>query len=233
MKILLFISLFFSLYARENPFFPYQNQKDLILTNNNTEKFTPLQQASILLPNSARVLKKVIIEIQNLDGSISKRELVLNQGIDWHLPIFISQNYNTAVNNTKKAIVEKKIKKDKKSVKSNKNVKKIKKEISPVNQFQLLCKYRFIHFYYKENELLIDTEDTLIRDFLLPNPHRIVLDFKKKAFFSTYKKRLNKKFFKSIVIGNHKGYYRVVLTLDGKYTYTIQKNKYNTKIVLH
>ncbi len=232
MKILLlFALLILSLNARENPFFPYQNQKDLVLTNNQTEQFTPLKQTSILLPNSARVLKKVTVEIQNLDGSISKRELILNQSIDWHLPIFISQNFNNAINSPKKNIRKKQIKTRKKTTKSNKNT--IKKDIPPVNQFQMLCKHGFINFYYKNNELLVDTDDVLIRDFLLPSPHRIVLDFKKKAFFSTYKKRLNKKYFKSIVIGNHKGYYRVVLTLDGKYTYTIKKNKLNIKIVLH
>jgi hypothetical protein len=62
----------------------------------------------------------------------------------------------------------------------------------------------------------------MIRHFVLVEPFRVVFDFKANRNFLTYNKQLNS-FIKKIVIGNHDGFYRVVLYTDGVYKPIIKK----------
>ena len=86
--------------------------------------------------------------------------------------------------------------------------------------------------YIKNKKILIETNDKLIRDFFLIDPFRIVLDFKREANFLTTQKNLKDHFVKKIVVGNHKGYYRVAIFFDAKYLYKITKTKKGIKIEL-
>jgi len=58
-------------------------------------------------------------------------------------------------------------------------------------------------------------------------PHRIVLDFKtdKEIEIKNSVKEKNDEcnIFKEIRMGNHDGYYRVVIELDGHYRYNLKK----------
>ena len=86
--------------------------------------------------------------------------------------------------------------------------------------------------YIKNKKILINTKDKLIRHFFLVKPFRIVLDFKKDADFLTIKKNLKNSIVKKVVVGNHTGYYRVVIYFDAKYMYKITKTDEGVKIEL-
>jgi hypothetical protein len=66
----------------------------------------------------------------------------------------------------------------------------------------------------------------MIWNFLLTKPHRIVCDFKRDIDIRTYKKEVaSKGIIEKVKLGNHKGYYRVVIELDGYYRYKLQSSK--------
>ena len=101
-KVFAVIFLFLiSLHARENPFFPSDGELDLSLTTNQTADYQPLKQATITLPSTARVLQKVTISYKNLDGTIEEKSIELQNSIDWHLPLFISQSYTSSFDDVK------------------------------------------------------------------------------------------------------------------------------------
>ena len=202
--LLLALSLFVSLQARENPFFPSEGEKDLPFTSNESTKIPKLKKASITLPSHARVIKKVTIEYENLDASVEKRSIDLNNAVDWHLPIFISQNY--AEQTVQKALDT-----------------SIKKVIKKKNVYKSVGKIKHSAFFVSDKNLKIVTDDKLIRNFLLGQPHRIVMDFSRESSLKTYIKDIEKSVFTKIRIGNHDGYYRVVIELDGYYRYKLKK----------
>jgi hypothetical protein len=94
------------------------------------------------------------------------------------------------------------------------------KQKLPTEKFQIL----FLNLYIKNHRLFIQTQDKLIRNFILVKPFRYVIDFKANKNFLTYSKKTNT-FIKNIVLGNHNGFYRVVLYLDGTYKTSIQKTE--------
>jgi len=186
--------------ARENPFFPSQGEEDLPFTSNENKQIPKLQRVSISLPSTARVIKKVTIEYENLDASSESKSIDLDNTVDWHLPIFISQSY------TKQKTLEMKSKTSEKSKLTYKEVAKIK----------------HAKFLVSKKSLKIITEDKLIRNFLLPQPHRIVMDFKRESTMKSYMKNIPNSVFTKVRIGNHNTYYRVVIELDGYYRYKLK-----------
>jgi len=205
-KLLYLLILSSSLMARENPFFPIDGVQELSYTTNKVQEVAPLKQAAISFPNTARRIKKVTIEYQNLDGAIEEKYIDLDYEIDWHLPIFISQSYG---NTTK-----------------DKNRTSLGKKLTTLS-------FNFTNFTFYRKKISIKTNDALIRDFMLTNPQRIVVDFKREASFLTINKVINKSVFKTLAIGNHNGYYRCVLTLDGQYKYSLQENKNSLDIIVY
>lgn len=198
-RVLLFICLYsLVIQARENPFFPVENAQDIPLTSNQVKTLPMLKRATLFLPSTARTVQSVTVVYKNLDGSIAHKKVLLQNSIDWHLPIFISQNYNESNNNI--------------SVQRLKQVKKAK--------YKKIAALQFIAFYVEKNRLKIVTKDKLLRNFLLAKPQRIVCDFKRNTDIGGFIKSLYKKpFFTKIRVGTHKGYYRVVIELDGYYSY--------------
>jgi len=193
-----------TLQARENPFFPAKGEKEMPLTSNSVITIQPLQRSSIALPSSARVIKKVIIEYENLDASVDTRTIKLNNSVDWHLPIFVSQNIAES-----------------QPIKSAPTSKK--KQTKKVQKYKKIATTKFVSFYAEDKNLKIITKDKLIRNFLLVQPHRIVLDFKKDASLKSYIKKIPSSPFSKIRVGNHDGYYRAVIELDGQYRYKMKK----------
>jgi hypothetical protein len=51
------------------------------------------------------------------------------------------------------------------------------------------------------------------------------MDFKRVTDFRSKSKTLSNAPYKTIRLGNHDGYYRAVIELDGQYQYTIDKNE--------
>jgi len=196
-----FLSILFFLVtvvdARENPFFPAAGEMDIPVTTNITTKIPALKRATLTLPSQARVIQKVTVEYENLDGTVDKESISLNNSIDWHLPIFISQSYTPTV--------QKEIKKENKK------------------SFKLLASIRYAKFYSLGETLKIVTKDKILRDFLLVQPHRIVIDFDRDTSLKSLVKKFKNNVFSKIRIANHDGYYRVVIELDGYYRYKKKK----------
>ena len=79
--------------------------------------------------------------------------------------------------------------------------------------------------YIKNYKIFIKTKNSLIRSFFLAEPFRLVLDFKSKNMdFLTISKTLKHLFIKKVVLGAHKGFYRIVIYFDTKYAYKIKKD---------
>jgi len=215
LKLLLFTLLLTSfVHARENPFFPVDSSQDIPVTTNQIQNIPPLKRISIELPSNARVLESVTLRYKNLDGSISTKSIDLEHSVDWHLPIFVSQNY-CAQEQTKR-------------------VKKDSKKVLKSQKFRKILKLPFISFYEAGKKLKVKTNDKLLRHFLLVKPHRIVCDFKRDTDIRSYDKKAPKgSLFKRIRIGTHKGYYRVVIELDGYYAYEVKKEANGYLFTLH
>jgi hypothetical protein len=194
-KFIFLISLLsLSLVARENPFFPSSGETDMSITSNKIIKQDPLRRATVTLPSTARTIESVTIKYKNLDGSISEYTEKLGNSVDWHLPIFISQNYGGVGSEPKK-----------------------------VDKYKRIAGLKFIHLYENKNSLKIETKDKMIRNFLLTKPHRIVCDFKREINIRSYEKEItSKSIVQKVKLGNHSGYYRVVIELDGYYRYRVK-----------
>ncbi len=204
-KILLSLLALTSLtFARENPFFPSEGIKDLPISSNTPARRPQLGRTAITLPDSARILKNVTIKYQNLDGSLESKSIILDHNVDWHIPIFISQSYNS----------------DKKSKTLKK--KSTLKSIQPITDF--------IDYSINGNTIELISDDKVIRDFILINPHRIAVDFKRDTHFKSKNIPLTNKPFTMIKYGNHGSYYRVVIVLDGKYRCKL--TKHSSKVVI-
>jgi hypothetical protein len=198
---LFFLSLLLliPLNARENPFFPSSGELDIPMTSNQVETIPPLKRVAISLPSTARTIESVTIKYKNLDGSLVDKTLSLKNSVDWHLPLFISQNI--ALNDTKVSIEKEKYKK--------------------------ITGLKFISLYEGKRSLKIKTKDKMLRNFLLTKPHRIVCDFERKIEIRNYKVDIKDEnsVITKVRFGNHDGYYRVVIELDGYYSYTTKNTK--------
>lgn len=189
--------LFTSLIARENPFFPSEGEKDIAYTSNQEKNIPMLKRATLTLPTHARVIESIVVHYKNLDGSLSQKKIPLNNSIDWHLPIFISQNYNSnQITTTPKR-----------------------------SKYKKVAAIRYAQFFTKDKKLKIITQDKLLRHFSLVKPYRIIVDFQRDTNLKSYTKKIPNTPFAKIRIGNHSGYYRVVLELDGQYKYILHKSE--------
>jgi hypothetical protein len=208
-SLIIFLLLFVSLEARENPFFPSAGEKDLPNTTNIDLSVEPLKRAAITLPSSARTIQKVTVEYKNLDGSLQNKSIELNNAVDWHIPIFVSQSMG--------AIEEKK-----ETVKTQKQ-----------DAFSHLYSSKYIKFLKRSKNLKIQTKDSMIRSFLLAKPYRLVLDFKRDVNLKSQSKEFSTPVFKKISIGTHSGYYRAVILLDGQYKFKKEKQQNGYEIKLY
>lgn len=87
-----FLSFFASLlHARTNPFEPEITPKEGIHSHKEL-KNEILKNIDVELPSTARIVKKVSITYQNIDGTESVREIEIEKSIDWHYPLRLSQN---------------------------------------------------------------------------------------------------------------------------------------------
>ncbi len=194
----LFITLLLlvNLYARENPFFPSDAKKEIPITSNEDMSVPPLKRVAITLPSQARIIQKVTIEYKTLSGFVENKSIDLEHSIDWHLPIFVSQSYTENVE-TPKVVVEK-------------------------TTFEQIASIEYVTLYASGKELKVVTTDKMLRNFLMVQPHRIVLDFDRDTTLKMYIKENPKQIFNKIRVGNHNKYYRIVIELDGLYTYKMQ-----------
>jgi hypothetical protein len=194
-----------SLQARDNPFFPTDGELEIPFTSNKDRSKEPLRRATIVIPSQARVIKKVIVEFKNLDGSIESKVINLDNSIDWHLPLFISQKYTQS------------------SLKQNSKGKEQKLSMQQHSKYKKLGSIKYATFYSNAKILKIKTKDKIIRNFLLTKPHRIILDFDRDTSLKYKSINIKNNIFRKIRIGNHDKYYRVVVELDGFYKYKMKQ----------
>ncbi len=212
--ILFFISiLFLSLEARENPFKPVITPKESGLVSK-PQKSEFFVSEEIRLPSSARKIKKILIEYQNMDGTIKSVYKNLDNDIDWHFPIIISQDIvldsGTNLSQEYKIMVPPQISEN-------------RQKFSPLP---------FLSFEINGKSIHIITDDIKIRDFALAEPTKIVVDLERKVDFQSKFLKTDAPYFEEIAIGNHKNYYRVAIRLDGKYRYEITDGRDGYKIEL-
>lgn len=209
--LLLLLSCIFSFGAKDNPFAPPQEISKDIYENN-------FERKDVVFNSDARILKKISITYITLDGSEKSISLDVNESIDWHntyafvrsknspstapmpdAPVTAPEHFNLSG-----------------EINSTLNV-----EI-PTDNGKL---QEFISFASYKNKIKLLTQDKMISNFAVGNPSKIVLDFKKDANFTTKSLRLKMGSpFNRLIIGSHKGYYRLVIYLDGKYNYKIEKD---------
>ncbi len=217
---LLPLLLFSLLQARENPFKPVIDNTVLPVASNEVKKAPPFRSAKIKLPNDARVVTSIAVYYQSIDGSIKKEVLSIDRSIDWHKPIVISQQPPSA-SKRKDSEVAKKSTQKRASTKAKKS--------RPQKVFKPLP---FLKIALYKRRVDISTKDEKIRSFHLSKPFKVAVDFRRKAGFLTKHIPLDLPPFKSIDIGNHNGYYRVVVTMDAPYRYRVVKREDGYSILL-
>ena len=225
-KILwLFLSLAVILEARENPFEIGMSPQTVGKTTQIKDERTDFVSTTITLPSSARILKSASVTFQNLDGSLSEEIVAIEQNVDWHLPLILSSqkiesNVSTPVVLPEaKKIVEKKapapmIKEEEKTVATKSAV-----NANMDSTFKLSDD---LSFFINQNEITIFTKDIKIRDFLIADPYKVVVDFRKASSYATKTLEFKKAPFVSATLGNHDGFYRIAILLDGHYRYDLQ-----------
>jgi len=200
----IFILLCVSLTARENPF-------EAVSASNTTGKATykkdtrqNFSSTKVKLPSSARILKSVEFHFQNLDGSIESKKVSIDHKIDWHDELIVKKLLDDVATTTAPTLVSTK---------------------KPTNKVKKINFKNLVLFSIDGKSLHVKTKDKKIRDFLVTSPYKIVVDFKREVSFYTKVYNLKTKYFKSITLGKHSGYYRVAIELDGRYLYNRQKVK--------
>jgi len=193
MRVAIFLCLATTLFARLNPFLPTMNIETI--TDNHPESIGYFSEDSIYLPSTSRILKKVKLVHQNIDGSIEEVTKNIDKKVDWHYPVKIMQP-NDDRQDRQYSYIFKKI------------------DIDTI---------RFIKVNAAKNAVLMDTDDTIVRSFMLTKPYRIVLDFERDESFQGISSKIKDSYFTKVVIGNHDGYYRAVLYLDSYYDFKLDR----------
>jgi hypothetical protein len=206
------------LQARDNPFKPVIDNTVLPVTSNTVRETPPFQTLKIALPSDARVLTSVALYYQSIDGSIKKRVVAVDKAIDWHKPIVVTQEGLPAASEKVAASTKPPKKQVKKATAATS--KKTKKSTRKLRFTPL----PFVAIEVGHKQVHIVTKDEKIRAFHLTHPFKVAIDFRRKAGFLTRHISVEKPPFRAIDIGNHAGYYRVVITFDAPYRYTIKKS---------
>ncbi len=174
------------------------------------------QKEEVKFNSSARILKSITFNYINLDGSEDKIDLDVNKSIDWHDTYTISRFKSpdpSKVLDVSVTIPEKNSSKQESNSTANVEI-----------PLQVAKIYDFISYAVYKNKIKLNTSDEMITDFSVGNPSKIVIDFRSNLISPTKNIRLSNSIFKRIDFGSHKGYYRLVIYLDGTYNYNIQKD---------
>ena len=225
------VALVSVLVARENPFVPSSKEAVMLAPATNVqEKRSDFEQRSTKLPSHARILKYVIFGYQSLDGSIEEKKIEIDESIDWHDPLVITKEsllLDPSPVTPTQMIQTEELAQDpamqKPVLLSVPPTPVLKKEAVNIIEKTAVSFQDFITFEARGKELIIETTDKSIRHFLVAQPYKIVVDFERDAAFYTKKIPLNQGSFKEITMGNHNGYYRAAILLDGHYRYNFKK----------
>ena len=217
----LILSLMMIAEARENPFETLEASKSVGKATQIEEQRENFDSTTYSLPSTARVLKSVTFSFQNLDGSISDEAVSVDKNVDWHDPLVVSIQKNAAQANPQTTTSTTPL--PKASAPSTKT-KEPEASVKKVTQEKVVDTLKFnatLSLGVNGDEISIFTKDTKVRDFLIADPYKVVVDFKKTTSFSTQTLEINHAPFVSATLGDHEGFYRIAILLDGHYRYDI------------
>ena len=224
--------------ARENPFESSLSPENVGQTTQIKDERTDFSTTKITLPSSARILKSATVTFQNLDGSISEEVVAIEQNVDWHLPLILSsqiqESQQTRQVSTQSAVASNKAteKPTAQSLPLQNNAETVQKvankKVEPTIQAATTAGNTYklnedISFFINQKEITLFVKEAKIRDFLIAEPYKVVLDFKKEnASYQTKTLEFQKAPFVSATLGTHDGFYRLAILLDGHYRYDLQ-----------
>ena len=216
-RVILLASCVMVLLARENPFVPDDINATTLNSTNISQNSPKLDKIIAKFPSDARELVSATFNYKSIDGSIKQNSIDSNASFDWHDDIIISSqspvtNETTTDEQTKQATAKKAAPK----------LLSVPPKIEP--PLDSVSFMDFIKFDIFNSKIEIINQDRLIRDFIINKPDKIVMDFNKNSEFNTQTIKVHKGPLKKITIGAHKGYYRVVLFLDGNYHYGLRQS---------
>ncbi|MBZ7936017.1 AMIN domain-containing protein [Campylobacter sp. B0100352/1] len=200
---LIFISF---LNADENPFKVEKKEKMIV-----PQEF---QERTFKFNSDARILKSITFHYVKADGSEDKLNVDINKSVNWHDSYVLTHSKTPEPSKILDV-----------SVTIPQNTSQETNKTTEVDiPLQIAKIYDFISYTVYKNKIKLNTQDDLISDFSVGNPSKIIIDFKSTAIYPTKNIRLKNSIFKRIDFGSHKGYYRLVIYLDGVYNYEIQKD---------
>jgi len=221
-KILwLILSLMMIAEARENPFKTTMSPESVGQTTEIPESRKDFVSATLKLPSSARILKSASAQFQNIDGSISEEVVAIDQNVDWHYPLILSSQLaekSKIVTSLTTTVVPTKMIETSKSNNSKSKEHSAKNTFTAESSFQLTNTLSLVP---NGNEMTVFTKDSKMRDFLIADPYKVVVDFKKNSSFATKTLMFPHSPFVSVTLGDHDGFYRIAILLDGHYRYDI------------
>lgn len=206
MNKILFLSAILSctLLGRENPFFSLSEGGNMPLSSNKVMPKSPLTSITYNFPDQARVLKEATFTFQNVDGSLETRKIQIDQSIDWHNPLILSQN------------------------KGQKGA----TAVTPHGPDEpVIAHSGFIQFQPSANRIALITKDPVLRSFSLSDPNSIIVDFTHTTLFTPYEKILNASPFVKVKVTNHGKFARATVTLDGRYTCSVSKTAQGAMVI--
>jgi hypothetical protein len=192
-----------ALIARENPFFSTAESASMPLSSNQVPHQPPLTSITYNFPDQARILKEATFTFQNVDGSLETRKLQIDQSIDWHKALVLTQ-----YSGEKSAAIATAGSGQSRSADNG-----------------------FIQFATSSNRILLTTKDPILRSFSLSDPSSIIVDFSHTATFSPFEKTLESSPFVKVKVTNHGKFARAIISLDGHYTCTVSKTAQGAAIV--
>ncbi len=90
-RLLALFGLLFSVVcARDNPFEPIIKPNENTFKNDIGKNY--FKDKDFKLPSTARILKEITIKYQNIDGSIETKTIPIDESIDWHYPLLLTQS---------------------------------------------------------------------------------------------------------------------------------------------
>lgn len=208
----------FACAVDDNPFIPPQPIDETAILDD-------FEKKDVVFNSDARVLKNISVTYITLDGSEKTISLDINQSIDWHHTYAFVKTKSPQIT----PILDVSVTTPEQFNLTGELNSTLNVEI-PNDNGKL---EEFISFASYKNKIKLITQDEIIGNFAVGNPSKIIIDFKKEVSFKTKTLRLKMgTAFNRLTLGAHKGYYRLVIYLDGKYNYKIQKDESGYVITL-
>lgn len=195
--------------SARDPFQPLLKPKDGAIISP-TYKPNYFKEQNISLPTTARRINKVVIGYQNIDGSMAEKSVILDGDIDWHFPLRLVQELQDL------------------------RGKEVIKRPDPTPGVDRFEPYQEFVFKLSGKKLFLQTPYLIRQDVPLGAPPKIIVDLVKEQggyfFDKTFQTALP--YFKFVDIKTHEDFYRITLTLDGKYQYQISPEKDGFWVIL-